>query len=206
MDDDKRLAAICRIPVSEWISLRPALEEFFDVTNGFWNHKRIESELSHVNRQQRQRSNAGKASANARKHKDNLTVVERPLSKRSTKPDTDTDTDKDKIKTKGRFTPPSVEEVTSYCQQRNNTIDPSGFIDHYQANGWMRGKAKIKDWKACVRTWEKNAIQKQKPKKAIGDKRIERLKRQFAQPGDDGSSSDLTNVPELTNGKGNRRR
>lgn len=55
-----------------------------------------------------------------------------------------------------RFAPPSVSEVTDYCSARSNSIDPSEFVDHYTANGWMRGKSKIKDWKACVRTWEKN--------------------------------------------------
>lgn len=55
-----------------------------------------------------------------------------------------------------RFIPPTLEEVTSYCQERKNGIDPQKFIDHYTANGWMRGKTKIKDWKACIRTWEGN--------------------------------------------------
>jgi len=67
----------------------------------------------------------------------------------------DIDIDKD-IKKKGRFAPPSLEEVTDYCAERKNGIDPESFINHYEANGWMRGKTKIKDWKACVRTWEKN--------------------------------------------------
>jgi len=53
-----------------------------------------------------------------------------------------------------RFTPPSVDEVKDYCNERNNGIDPQSFIDYYQTNNWMRGKNKIKDWKACVRTWE----------------------------------------------------
>jgi uncharacterized protein YdaU (DUF1376 family) len=53
------------------------------------------------------------------------------------------------------FTPPKVMDVSIYCTTRNNNIDPQAFIDHYEANGWMRGKTKIKDWKACVRTWEK---------------------------------------------------
>ena len=52
------------------------------------------------------------------------------------------------------FTPPTLEEVTVYCLELNNGINPRVFIDHYQANGWIRGKTKIKDWKACVRTWE----------------------------------------------------
>lgn len=55
-----------------------------------------------------------------------------------------------------RFIPPTVDQVKAYCQERNNDIDPDHFVDHYEANGWMRGKSKIKDWKACVRTWEKN--------------------------------------------------
>ena len=52
------------------------------------------------------------------------------------------------------FRPPTLEEVAAYCRERKNGIDPQEFIDHYSANGWMRGKTKISDWKACVRTWE----------------------------------------------------
>lgn len=60
-----------------------------------------------------------------------------------------------KKKETSRFTPPSFDEVRLYCQERKNNILANEFIDHYAANGWMRGKNKIKDWKACVRTWEK---------------------------------------------------
>lgn len=55
-----------------------------------------------------------------------------------------------------RFVAPTVEDVKEYCEERNNNIDAQHFVDHYTANGWMRGKTKIKDWKACIRTWEKN--------------------------------------------------
>lgn len=55
-----------------------------------------------------------------------------------------------------RFSPPEYEEVKSYCQERNNGIDPEHFIDYYTANGWMQGPGRpIQDWKAMVRTWEK---------------------------------------------------
>jgi hypothetical protein len=54
----------------------------------------------------------------------------------------------------GRFVPPTIEEVAAYCAERGNGIDPETFVDHYQANGWMRNKSKVKDWRACVRTWE----------------------------------------------------
>ncbi len=74
-----------------------------------------------------------------------------------------------------RFTPPSVDEVSDYCNQRNNLVDAETFIDFYQAKGWMVGKNKMKDWKACVRTWETNRKQKPKPKKqgTIKDRSIE---------------------------------
>ena len=55
-----------------------------------------------------------------------------------------------------RFIPPTVEEVAAYCKKRGSGIDPEAFVDYYQANGWIQGKGKpIKDWQACVRTWEK---------------------------------------------------
>jgi len=68
--------------------------------------------------------------------------------------DTNTNT-QDQKKRASPFVPPTEDDVFEYCQQRNNKVDPESFIDHYEANGWMRGKTKIKDWKACVRTWEK---------------------------------------------------
>ena len=74
-----------------------------------------------------------------------------------------------------RFTPPSVDEVSDYCNQRNNLVDAETFIDFYQAKGWMVGKNKMKDWKACVRTWETNRKQRSKPKQqgTIKDRSIE---------------------------------
>ena len=57
---------------------------------------------------------------------------------------------------KGRFTPPTLEEVEEYCLERCNNVDPQSFIDFYSSKGWMIGKNKMKDWKAAVRTWERN--------------------------------------------------
>lgn len=55
-----------------------------------------------------------------------------------------------------RFVPPTVEEVSDYCSERNNNIDAQKFVDYYSSNGWKVGKNPMKDWKACVRTWERN--------------------------------------------------
>ncbi len=59
-----------------------------------------------------------------------------------------------------RFVPPSVDEVIAYCKERNNNIDPQRFIDYYTANGWKVGRNQMKDWKAAVRTWERNDYEK----------------------------------------------
>ena len=67
-------------------------------------------------------------------------------------------------KKRKRFTPPSVEEVRAYCQERNNSIDPDAFVDYYTARGWNYGQGKpVADWKAAVRTWERR---ESKPKKS----------------------------------------
>lgn len=65
---------------------------------------------------------------------------------------------------KKRFSPPSVEEVAAYCEERKNGIDPQRFWDFYSAKNWMIGKSKMKDWKAAVRTWEAREDPKQKRK------------------------------------------
>ena len=59
--------------------------------------------------------------------------------------------EKNKLK---RFIKPTIEEIKKYCDERKNTIDAKTFFDHYETNGWKRGKTAIKDWKACVHTWE----------------------------------------------------
>lgn len=55
-----------------------------------------------------------------------------------------------------KFTPPTLQEVKDYCRERNNNVDAQRFIDHYTSNGWKVGKNAMKDWRAAVRTWERN--------------------------------------------------
>lgn len=69
---------------------------------------------------------------------------------------TDTNTISNSITKSKRFTPPTIEEVRAYCNERNNSVDPETFINFYESKGWFVGKNKMKDWRACVRTWERN--------------------------------------------------
>ena len=64
---------------------------------------------------------------------------------------------KDNDEKRKRFNPPSLEDVKAYCIERKNNVDPNKFIDYYESNGWMVGRNKMKDWKAAVRSWERNS-------------------------------------------------
>lgn len=65
-----------------------------------------------------------------------------------------------------RFKPPTLAEVTAYCKERKNSVNPQNFIDFYTSKGWMVGKSKMKDWQACVRTWEQSEKETKAPKVA----------------------------------------
>ena len=67
-----------------------------------------------------------------------------------------------------RFTPPTPAEVQEYCDARNNGINGEHFVDYYAVRGWKVGKSPMKDWKAAVRTWERNGYSHTPPVKMDG--------------------------------------
>ena len=95
--------------------------------------------------------------------------------------DKDKDKDKDKEKenekenplkgVKGkplaRFSPPTVEEVSAYCMERGNKVDPRHFVDFYTSKGWRVGNQPMKDWRAAVRTWEQRDGPGNGPRKTV---------------------------------------
>lgn len=70
-----------------------------------------------------------------------------------------------------RFVKPTLEEVKEYCSNRKNNIDAQQFIDFYESKGWKVGNQSMKDWKACVRTWEqRNKVENKSTKVAVASK------------------------------------
>ena len=59
------------------------------------------------------------------------------------------------ISPRKRFTPPTVEEVSTYCQERGNAVDAQRFVDFYASKGWKVGSSGMKDWRAAIRNWER---------------------------------------------------
>jgi len=73
-----------------------------------------------------------------------------------------TDTKKSTPK-KRRFVPPTVDEVKEYCAERKNNVNAERFIDYYSSQNWKKANGRpLEDWKAAVRTWEKNSYDKPK--------------------------------------------
>lgn len=59
-------------------------------------------------------------------------------------------------KSSKRFKKPTLEEVSDYIDEQGYTVIPEVFYDYYEANGWRVGRNPVKDWKACVRTFQRN--------------------------------------------------
>lgn len=64
-----------------------------------------------------------------------------------------------------KFIKPTIEEIKKYCDERKNNIDAEYFYDFYESKDWFIGKNKMKNWKACIRTWEKDTSNKSKQEK-----------------------------------------
>jgi hypothetical protein len=69
-----------------------------------------------------------------------------------------------KKSTVARFVKPTIAQIKEYAAELRFDLDPDEFFNHYEANGWKRGKTTIKDWKACVRTWKKTDSNATDPK------------------------------------------
>lgn len=94
------------------------------------------------------------------------------LSESNTNPNTNPNTKESVARTK--FVKPTVDDVAAYCAERKNGIDPQHFVDYYERNGWIVGKTAMKDWKATVRTWEKNQYNQPKTNETPASYDIER--------------------------------
>lgn len=124
---------------------------------------------------QEERSNAGKAGANARWGNKNANACDRMEThtnacdgmlddgkngntKTETKTETETETKK-KSKARARFIPPTLEEVRAYCRERNSPVDPEQFYEYFTADPerqWIDSKGQpVLNWKQKLVTWEK---------------------------------------------------
>jgi len=58
-------------------------------------------------------------------------------------------------KKKGRFTPPTLDQVIEYAESRKSTVDPNYFFEFFTEADWHDTKGnKVKSWKQKFLTWE----------------------------------------------------
>ena len=65
------------------------------------------------------------------------------------------------------FIPPTVEEVTKYCDDNNYSFDPRHFESYYRGKGWMLGNTPMMDWKAVADGWQHRENEKQSPSRPV---------------------------------------
>jgi len=79
---------------------------------------------------------------------------------------------KSQVKKFTGFVKPTSDDIKEYCDERANNVDANTFFDFYESKGWLVGKAKMKDWKAAVRNWERNETKSETVKTGKVDKQI----------------------------------
>lgn len=58
------------------------------------------------------------------------------------------------------FEPPTVEEARTYFAASALKGDPAEFVDHFDAQGWIRGNGRpVEDWRALARMWSRNQVE-----------------------------------------------
>ena len=138
------------------------LDEFFQLTENGWSHARIDGEITaYKAKAETARINGSKGGRPRKPIKTqpvNLANPEKTGLKANHKPLTNIDISNDISREKPKrkiFKPPTVAEVASYLSEKNcQTINPTAFIDFYEARGWkLSSGTKMANWKAAVRTW-----------------------------------------------------
>ena len=59
-------------------------------------------------------------------------------------------------KVRGSFSPPTLDEVCRHVAAKGYSFDPVAFFSHYESNGWLVGRTKMKNWHSACITWERN--------------------------------------------------
>lgn len=77
-DDDYLLARYCRMTARQWLRIKPTIMAYWKLKDGRWSNGRLLDERDAVRRKVAQRSDAGKASALKRLHRNSTDVQRNP--------------------------------------------------------------------------------------------------------------------------------
>lgn len=167
--------------------------------DGSWSSNRVYEEIQYLNDSRKKKSDAGKKGMASRwGNRDNnvithdntvITEPNTPITPDNTIPnhtlpsniplsvskETSFPKGKSVSPSSSKFQKPTLEEVKAYCKERHNSVNAEDFIDYYESVGWIVGKGKhMKDWKASVRTWEKDT-KAPAPRKDLSDIGVQKV-------------------------------
>ncbi len=72
-------------------------------------------------------------------------------------------TEQNRTEQNSSFVKPTLEEIQDYLNELNiKSFTSNKFFDFYESKGWFVGKNKMKNWKACVRTWKSKETENKK--------------------------------------------
>lgn len=146
--------------------VKSVLQEFFTETDSGWSHGRIESEIGKYHaKADAARINGSKGGRPQKPKKTqpvNLANPEITQGKANHKPLT-INHKPVKESRASPFTPPTIDDVTEYVNQKQYPVDPVRFVAYYESNGWRVGKNKMKCWKSAVTGWSTRNDQPNNP-------------------------------------------
>jgi uncharacterized protein YdaU (DUF1376 family) len=170
-NDVERIANIARITKEKAQNI---LDEFFINDGEKYIHNRIDRELENANSRRESARENGKKGGRPKNPQITHRLIEgkptdnpkgNPQKSSSPSPSPSyTSLQEEENNNDGKnkvFKKPTVQQISDYCKERKNTVNPEQFFDHYESKGWVVGKSKMKDWKSSVRTWERNNFQKE---------------------------------------------
>jgi uncharacterized protein YdaU (DUF1376 family) len=179
-DEKPRLFRLCgAVLPEEQAAVIHVVDTYFPIVNGKLTNKRADEEILGRHAFLEEQSRKGRLGGRPRNNPDEsrgLSTVkpdesrgkagEKPKPKPdeslpSPSPSPDLKKDQSQIPVvprpgNGRFTIPTIEEISQYCAARKNNVDPVKFHAFYSSNGWKVGKNPMRKWKAAVVTWERN--------------------------------------------------
>lgn len=170
--DDAKLMRSHNVRTSEEKeAFRNIMDDFFVLTEDGYRHSACDEVLEAIyEKSEKARQSAAKRwdkHANASKKNANASESQTERNANGMLPNTQYPIPNNPSKENGvanapaqrkRFTPPEVKDVRLYFFERTENRELSfkegeKFINHYESNGWLVGKNKMKDWKAAVRNW-----------------------------------------------------
>lgn len=80
----------------------------------------------------------------------------KPIKEPTIQPTITLDTSSDTLSKSTAFVKPTIAEIQQHIYLKGYNVDAEAFYAHYESNGWMIGKAKMKSWRAALVTWNKN--------------------------------------------------